>query len=597
MRLVIRTWNVFHGRTSPETRRVELARMVRLVTADGPDVVGLQEVPVWGLRKLEGWSGMEVTAAVTKPALAGPLAGLLQRLEPRVVRSPLTGQANAVLVARRHALVSAAVYRLNPGARSEPRLCQLVELRVNGRTLVLANVHATTRDGRSPRARSRLRARRRPRPGSRRRRLQPGRRGFGGILRAAAGDRPDPGSRPRAPRAARALARGAAADRRGRAPLRSRAGRSGGGRLVPLALDEIRAELPVLERVAYLNTGTFGPLPRATAATMAEQERRELEEGRSGRPCWEHARALRQRAREGVARLLGAEPEHVALTRSTTEGCNVVVAGLRLGPRDEIVTTDSEHFGLLGALAACGARVRVARVGTRPAAEALEAVEAEIGPRTRLIAISHVVWTTGQVMPVGELAGRGIPLLVDGAQGAGARAVDVCALGCDFYTVSGQKWLLGPDGTGALYVAPDAIGTLAISFPSYYSQKEFEPDGSFVATDGAPRFDTGTVPAPSVAGLLASLEFAAAVGPERHALALAAAQRCRQLLAERVGVVTEAGQSTLVSFVPPRDAAETVERLAASGVVVRELPGLGWVRASVGFWTSDDDLERLVEVL
>jgi L-cysteine/cystine lyase len=287
----------------------------------------------------------------------------------------------------------------------------------------------------------------------------------------------------------------------------------------------------------------------------------------------------------------------VALTRSTTDGCNVAVAGLGLGPDDEIVTTDSEHFGLLGALAASGARVRVARIRDRPAGEAGDAVRAELSPRTRLIAISHVVWTTGHVMPVRELADTGIPVLVDGAQGAGAVPVDVRELGCAFYTVSGQKWLLGPDGTGALYVSPERIEQHAIAFPSYYSQREHRPDGAFTATEGAPRFDVGTVPVPALAGLEQSLEFVREAGPERFARARAAAERCRELLTAKADVMTESGQSTLVAFRPPGDAAEAVQRLAARGVVVRDLPGLGWVRASIGFWTSDDDLARLVDAL
>lgn len=230
-------------------------------------------------------------------------------------------------------------------------------------------------------------------------------------------------------------------------------------------LADIRAELPVLERLSYLNTGTFGPLPRRTAEVMVAEQLNELEHGRSGAAYWEHVRGLRQRVREAIAGLIGAAPENVALTRSTTDGCNVVVSGLGLGPADEVVTTDCEHFGLLGALAVSGARVRVARIREGPAGEAAAAILAELSPRTRLIAISHVVWTTGQVMAVSELAAAGIPVLVDGAQGTGAVPVDVGRLACDFYTVSGQKWLLGPDGTGALYVAPGRIDGLAIAFP------------------------------------------------------------------------------------------------------------------------------------
>src|SRR5215218_2566341 len=100
----------------------------------------------------------------------------------------------------------------------------------------------------------------------------------------------------------------------------------------------------------------------------------------------------RLRLRTRIAELIGATPEQLALTSSTTDGCNIVLAGLGLGPDDEIVTTDAEHFGLAGPVFASGARVRVARVEGRPAADAVELIAAEVTPRTRLIALSHVLW-------------------------------------------------------------------------------------------------------------------------------------------------------------------------------------------------------------
>lgn len=364
-----------------------------------------------------------------------------------------------------------------------------------------------------------------------------------------------------------------------------------------MRLDAVRAELPVLERVAYLNAGTFGPLPRRTVAAMVAGHEAELTEGRFGVGYWEHVQTLRARSREALASLVGARSTDIALTRSTSEGCTLAVESLALGRDDEIVTTDVEHFGLLGALGASGARVRVARIRTLPAAEALTAIEAEIGPKTRLIALSHVAWSTGQVLPVAALAGRGIPLLVDGAQSGGSIPLQVPALGCDFYTLSGQKWLLGPDGTGGLYVSPRIIESLRIPVPSYYGTESREEDGSSMPVEGAQRFDPGTIPAPSLAGLLASLEFAVEVGEGRFETARLMAERCRELVGRVVEVVTEPGQATLVSFAPRGDPVETVGRLAGQGVVVRDLPGLGWLRASVGFWTSEGDLERLAASL
>jgi L-cysteine/cystine lyase len=359
-----------------------------------------------------------------------------------------------------------------------------------------------------------------------------------------------------------------------------------------VTVDAARGELTVLERIAYLNAGTFGPLPRRAVEAMERVQRRALAEGRAGRAFFDAVIADRQRLRERLAALVGGEPSGVALTTSTTEACNVVVAGLRLGRGDEVVTTDSEHPGLTGALAASGATIRVARVSEAPAAEALDLVEREVTPATRLVALSHVLWTTGQVIPVERLTGRPFALLVDGAQSAGAIPVDAGAV--DFYTVSGQKWLCGPDTTGALHVRPDRVEDLAMTFPSYLAWEDVHelrpwPD--------ARRFEGSWTPAASVAGLLAALDLADEVGEGRFAQARNAAERCRELVGERAEVVTEPGQATLVSFRPGGEAAEVVQRLWERGVVVRDLPGLGWVRASCGWWTSEEDLHRLADAL
>jgi L-cysteine/cystine lyase len=357
-----------------------------------------------------------------------------------------------------------------------------------------------------------------------------------------------------------------------------------------MTLEEIRAELPVLGRFAYLNAGTFGPLPRRTVEAMRRVHERALREGRAGHAFFEEVIDERQQLRAELAELVGADAGSIALTTSTTEGCNAVVAGLRLQPGEEVVTTDAEHPGLLGALRAWKLDVRAARVQDRPPDEALAAIEAKISGKTRLIALSHVLWSTGAVVPIRELAGRGIPLLVDGAQAAGTIPVHVRDLGCDFYTVSGQKWVCGPDATGGLYVSPERVDELEVSYPSYLSWEDVErlepwPD--------ARRFESVWTPAASVTGLLASLSFAREVGEESFSRARDAAARCRELLAERAEVVTPPDQATLVSWRASGDAAEAVERLYAAGVVVRSMPGLGWLRASCGFWTSDEDLERL----
>jgi L-cysteine/cystine lyase len=351
---------------------------------------------------------------------------------------------------------------------------------------------------------------------------------------------------------------------------------------------EARAQYPVLERVAYLNAGTMGPLSRPAADAMAERSRADLEEGRGGLPYFQQMQALRQGVRERIAALVGATPDRVALTMSTTDSIHVVLAGLGLGPDDEVVTTDAEHPGLLLPLNASGARVVVAEVAEHPPVEARERILARVTERTTLLALSHVLWTTGNIVPVHDLKeATGLPILVDGAQSAGAIPVEIGQL--DYYTVSCQKWLCGPDPLGGLYVAgPDA---LRVGLPSYFAQQSIEPDGSYVPREGAERFDSGWLSLPSLAGLVAAMDLA----PEwRFERAAEVAALCRAVLDERVELVTGPGQATLVTFRPNGDPAELAASAYERGVVIRDLPGTGWLRASCGYWTNEEDVERLL---
>jgi L-cysteine/cystine lyase len=300
---------------------------------------------------------------------------------------------------------------------------------------------------------------------------------------------------------------------------------------------------------------------------------------------------LREQVRERLAALLGVAGDNVALTSSTTDAVRIVVAGLRLGPGDEVITSDCEHFGLVGPLHATGARVRAARVLGRSVSAAREALLAEVTPRTRLFALQHVSWMTGQELPLADVGEEsGIPVLADGAQSAGALAVDAGRF--DFYTVSAQKWLCGPDATGALTVRePEA---LPVALPSHLSQRRFEADGHFEPALGARRFDSGWIGRPALAGLVAALDF----HPEwRFERAAEVTARCRELLGERFELVGEAGRGTLVGFRANGDAAAAARRALERGVVIRDIPRTGLLRASCGYWTSDDDLHRLVEAL
>ena len=355
--------------------------------------------------------------------------------------------------------------------------------------------------------------------------------------------------------------------------------------------EEARRLFPALERVAYLNAGSQGPLMSTVAEEMSRWILLGLEEGRAGKTYFDQMLELREQLRERLAVRLHVPAANVALTTSTSDACQTVIAGLDLGPEDEVVTTDSEHFGLLGPLLASGARLRYAPVSECGPEDAVGCVKREVTPKTKLIALSHVTWTTGEVLPIEELKEElGLPMLIDGAQSVGA--LPVAAEPFDFYTVSGQKWLCGPETTGGLYVRDPE--SLRVALPNYASQKEYSRDG-FVPRDGAHRFDTGWIPVPSIAGLIAALDTA----PEwRYMRASEMAARCHALLTDAgLDIVTPPGQATLVAW-RAEDPVAVVARAYEQGVVIRDLPQhRPLVRASVGWWTNDDDLHRLVQAV
>jgi L-cysteine/cystine lyase len=314
-----------------------------------------------------------------------------------------------------------------------------------------------------------------------------------------------------------------------------------------------------------------------------------LEHGRTGD---DHARQLRSvtaSLRSRYARVLGCDPDEVALTASTHDGVNTVVRGLHLRRRDELLTSDEEHPSLLVPLAAAARRYG-ADVRTVPFAELAGAV----GPRTRLVACSHVSWVSGKVADVPALAASGAPVLLDGAQALGALAVDVRALGCDYYAASGQKWLCGPQGAGCLYVRRERWRSLAPPWPSLLSLGDARDPAELVFHAEARRFDTAGTSAPLCTWALAALEVLEDAGwdwvlERGPQLASALADR----LAEGGLRVAPRGRSTLVCW-NADDPEETVGRLAEAGVVVRSIPARGLVRASVGAWNGEADLERLV---
>ncbi len=377
-------------------------------------------------------------------------------------------------------------------------------------------------------------------------------------------------------------------------------------------LAAVRQALPSLGAGIYLNTGSVGPIPAESAAAMAEFANWELTTGRAHVDDWPEALQRLAEARASVAAVLLTDPSAIAITHSTTDGMNAIAAAIEWRPGDRALTTCLEHAGAVGplyALRARGIEIDFVDIGDGgDDARTLSAVEAALTPRTRLVVASHVTWVTGAVLPVTGLAelahARGALFAVDGAQSVGAIPVDFEATGADAYAVAGQKWLLGPEGMGALVIRPDVAARLHPAFAGYLSFETIDSVGTAVFHADARRFEWGTFHRPSVVGMARSISWLSMfVGLDWiYARGTATARRAAERLAKIPGVtvLTPVHQmATLVTFrIEGWAAADALAELGARVyAIARTIDALDALRISVGFFTSDDELERFAEAV
>ncbi|MDI6893115.1 MAG: aminotransferase class V-fold PLP-dependent enzyme [Bacillota bacterium] len=378
----------------------------------------------------------------------------------------------------------------------------------------------------------------------------------------------------------------------------------------------VEGQIPEKARAGYLNTGTNGLLPQVAAEAVADGVRRELEQGR--RYPWhsEWGEQVLGELRQELAGFFGVGFHQVALTYSTSDAMNVALAAMRWQPGDEVVTTNLEHPGLLLPLYLLrrryGVVLRVVDLGWGHGTpgELAERLGRAVGPRTRLVALSHVAFGTGAVLPLAEITrlahDRGIPVLVDGAQSAGAIPVDVGALGVDFYAVPGQKWLCGPVGTGALLVRDEILGALELPAIGYAGTERWETTGYFVPVPGARRFEVAGRFIPAYAGWLASLRWLGSLGwAEIHTRTAYLATRAQALLGGLPGVklVTPSPEpglepAGLVSFQAEGYTPQRVqEECARAGLQLRTIPEPPCCRISTAFYVAERELEALADLL
>jgi L-cysteine/cystine lyase len=267
-------------------------------------------------------------------------------------------------------------------------------------------------------------------------------------------------------------------------------------------INAVRDMLPGVTDTVYLNTGTCGPLPRLAHDEIADELRLDLTKARINSDHFPRILQSRNDVRAAVASAIGANPTEIAVTSSTTDGMYSAILGYRWLAGDELLITNIEHPG--GMIPSFlvkrrhGVRVRVVDIGLGGGdpSDIVKAFERSITSRTRMIVLSHVSYTTGAKLPLKEIVAlahsHDVLVVADAAQSYGALSLDMHDLGVDAYACSGQKWMCGPDGTGALYVRAARVGEFEQTFVSGGTIRESVDyhGASYAPAFGSARFDT-----------------------------------------------------------------------------------------------------------
>jgi L-cysteine/cystine lyase len=378
----------------------------------------------------------------------------------------------------------------------------------------------------------------------------------------------------------------------------------------------VRAALPSLGAGIQLNAGSVGPMPAEVVAAMQELEAYERDIGRADLAYYLDSLTRMDEARAGVAAVLGADLDEVALTHATTDGMNLGTWAIDWRPGDRAVTTTHEHAAGLGPLYVIRDRLGVelgfaAFDGDASDDTIVVAFERAITPGTKLVSLSHVLWTTGTVLPVARIAAlahaRGALVLVDGAQAAGAIPVSVADLGVDMYSVSAQKWLLGPEGMGAFWVRRELLDQAGgdgarSTFAGHFGWERYDSTGGHVPFADARRFQASDYHRPSVLAMARSIGWLSMyVGLEFvHRRGAAMARYAADALATIDGVTLLTPRdrmATLVSFrIAGWPAEAALDELAArTFAIARTLPLVDALRISVGFWATEEELDRFLD--
>jgi cysteine desulfurase/selenocysteine lyase len=369
----------------------------------------------------------------------------------------------------------------------------------------------------------------------------------------------------------------------------------------------VREQFPLRKEPLYMNNGTMGPSPYVVIDAVRAETEVIDREGKYG--GWDDVRPK-------IARFIGAAPEEITLTHNVTEGINVVASGLPLKRGDEVILTNHEHAGnaipWLARARRDGIVVKAIPLASTKS-EILNTLNDAITRRTRVIAVPHVTCTIGQVLPGREISAlgheRGLWVMLDGAHTPGMIPCDVQDLGCDFFATCGHKWMMGPKGTGFLFVRKEMLEVLEPSWVGGGVDAGWDlQNGSLAYRKDAHRFDFGSQNAALYAGLGAAIDFLyhlgmAHVAQRGQALAMSLRNELRKL-GDKIIILTPEETGAYASILGFRHARMPFDKLQAyllekRRIITRMVPenGVNCNRVSTHIYNSEAEVHRLAEAI
>ncbi len=386
-----------------------------------------------------------------------------------------------------------------------------------------------------------------------------------------------------------------------------------------------RKQFPALANKNYFNYGGQGPMPQvAIDAINKSQEYIQLHGPFSTQVNGWITQEIEQ-TRQAIASELNALAETITITEDVTVGCNIAMWGIDWQAGDHLLLSDGEHPGVIATAQEIGRRFGI-EISTCPlmatlnAGNPVDVIAQHLRSNTRLVVLSHILWNTGQVLPLAEIVqgcrqhqgSRPVQILVDAAQSVGLLPLNLTELGADFYAFTGHKWWCGPAGVGGLYVRPEAlagseecpplqptlIGWRSVVIDQAGKPRGWQPDGR--------RYEVATSAFSQYAGLRAAIATHQQWGtPEERYQQICQLshylwQRLNQL-SDIVCLRTAPPQAGLVSFQLKNCQGESsnhrqlVQFLETQGLMTRTLVDPDCVRACVHYFTVPSEIDQLVE--